>query len=143
SGHRSLVLKREGKWLRHLRVGTMMRHVSNTWAMALLILFTTSAASAADPRRVEVVETPDGGIQPQAVADSEGAVHLVFLKGDPGKSDVYYARAEPGEPSFSRPIRVNSDAGSAIAVGTIRGVQVAVGRKGRIHVVWNGSGEGK
>src|SRR5262249_38442325 len=121
----------------------MMRHVSNTRAMVLLVLFTTSAASAADPRRVEVVELPDGGIQPQAVTDSEGAVHLVYLKGDPGKSNVYYARAEPGERSFSRPIRVNSDDGSAIAAGTIRGVQIAAGRKGRGHVGGNGSGEGR
>src|SRR5262245_28775431 len=98
----------------------MMRHVNNTWAVVLLVLFATPAASSADPRRVDVVETPDGGIQPQAVADSKGAVHLVYLKGDPAKSDVYYARADPGERSFSRPIRVNRDGGSAIAAGTIR-----------------------
>jgi hypothetical protein len=34
---------------------------------------------------------------------------------------------------------VNSQEGSAIATGTIRGGQLAVGRDGRVHVVWNGS----
>ncbi len=34
---------------------------------------------------------------------------------------------------------MNSQPGSAIAIGTIRGGQVAVGRGGRIHVAWNGS----
>ncbi len=40
---------------------------------------------------------------------------------------------------FSRAIRVNSEAGSAIATGTIRGAQIAIGGNGRVHVAWNGS----
>jgi hypothetical protein len=36
-------------------------------------------------------------------------------------------------------VRVNSESGSAIAAGTIRGGQIAIGRNGRIHVAWNGS----
>jgi hypothetical protein len=119
-----------------------MQAVIETRAAFLLVLIATSAASAAEPRRVAVVATPDGGIQPQAVVDSSGAVHLIYLKGAP-TSDVFYARAEPGEDGFSRPIRVNSQQGSAIAGGTIRGAQIALGRKGRIHVAWNGSGEEK
>src|SRR4029453_1934112 len=39
----------------------------------------------------------------------------------------------------SAPLRVNSQPGSAIATGTIRGGQLAVGKGGRIHVAWNGS----
>jgi hypothetical protein len=38
------------------------------------------------------------------------------------------------------PVRVNSQDGSAIALGTIRGAQMSVGRAGRVHVAWNGSG---
>src|SRR5262249_55914057 len=38
------------------------------------------------------------------------------------------------------PARVNSEDGSAIATGTIRGGQMADGRGGRVHVTWNGSG---
>src|SRR5262249_27151182 len=36
-------------------------------------------------------------------------------------------------------IRVNSQPGSAVATGTIRGAQLAIGRSGRVHVAWNGS----
>jgi hypothetical protein len=92
---------------------------------------------------VNLVKTPDGGIQPQAVIDTKGAIHLVYFKGSPPACDVFYVRAEPGSSSFSQPIRVNSQPASAIAVGTIRGAQIALGQNGRIHVAWNGSGQGK
>jgi hypothetical protein len=38
-------------------------------------------------------------------------------------------------------LRVNSQDGSAIAIGTIRGGQLAIGKNGRVHVAWNGSGQ--
>src|SRR5204863_2287972 len=40
--------------------------------------------------------------------------------------------------AFSKPIRVNSQAGSAIAIGNIRGAHLALGRNGRTHVAWMG-----
>ena len=64
-------------------------------------------------------------------------MHVVYLKGDPYASDVFYVRREHGV--FSKPIRVNSRQGSAIAVGTVRGAQIALGKGGRVHVAWNGS----
>src|SRR5207249_1981249 len=81
------------------------------------------------------------GIQPQAMADAKGGVHLLYFKGDAAAGDLYYARREPGKTDFSAAIRVNSQPGSAIAVGTIRGGQIAVGKNGRAHVAWNGSGK--
>jgi hypothetical protein len=36
---------------------------------------------------------------------------------------------------------VNSQTGTAVALGTIRGGQIAIGNKGRVHVVWNGSSQ--
>jgi hypothetical protein len=111
--------------------------------MFVLVVMATPAALAADRSSVDVVRTPDGGIQPQAVIDAKGAVHLVYFKGSPSACDPFYSHAEPGASSFSPPIQVNSQPGSAIAVGTIRGAQIALGRNGRIHVAWNGSGQGK
>jgi hypothetical protein len=35
--------------------------------------------------------------------------------------------------------KVNNVAGSAVATGTIRGGQIALGKNGRVHVAWNGS----
>lgn len=98
-----------------------------------------SLAGEGDPPRVEIVEIPGGGVQPQAVVDSSGLIHLVFLRGDPSASDVYYTSRKPGGSAFETPIRVNSRASSAVAVGTVRGARLAVGRGGRVHIAWNGS----
>ena len=93
----------------------------------------------ADRAGVTVIRTPQGGIQPQVAVDSKGALHLIYLKGDPGTGDIYYARKTPGEAEFSKPIRVNSEPGSAIAIGSVRGPQLAIGRNGRVHVAWIGA----
>lgn len=103
----------------------------------------SAAAEGPGHSQVKVLTTPDGGIQPQAVIDARGTVHLVFYVGDPAGGNLYYARLLPGESGFSRAMRVNAQDGSAIAMGTIRGAQLAVGKNGRIHVAWNGSGRGK
>jgi len=84
---------------------------------------------------------PEGSMQPQLVADRSGSVHAVWLSGSPSASDVQYARLNPdGSSLASAPIRVNSQPGSAIGIGTIRGPQLAFDAAGTAHVVWNGSG---
>ncbi len=99
-----------------------------------------AAAPAGAAARVEVIKTPNSGIQPQAVVDAAGAAHLVYFKGDPRGGDLYYQRRSPGGSAWSEPLRVNSDAGTAVAAGTIRGGQLALGRANTVHVVWNGAG---
>ncbi len=89
--------------------------------------------------KVSVLRVPDGGLQPQAVVDAKDAIHLIYFKGDPKAGDIYYVRRNSGPETFSEPLRVNSQPGSAIAVGTIRGAHLALGRNGRLHVAWNGS----
>ena len=103
---------------------------------------TASAPDApTQDKRVSVIKTPGGGIQPQTVVDAKGVVHFLYFKGEAGAGDLYYVRREAGKAEFSAPIKVNSQAGSAIATGTIRGGQLAVGKNGRVHVAWNGSGK--
>jgi hypothetical protein len=93
----------------------------------------------AEPLRyVELRRVPDGGIQPQAVAAKE-VLHLIYFKGDPRRGDVFYVASRDHGKSFSKPLRVNSEPGSAIAAGTIRGAQLAVSHSGRVHVAWMGS----
>jgi hypothetical protein len=108
---------------------------------ALLVCASLAAPSLAADQRPLILRTPDGGIQPQAVVDSSGVLHLIYLKGDPGAADVFYVRRDPGMEEFTSPIRVNSQPGSAIAIGTIRGAQIALGKNNRVHVAWNGSGK--
>ena len=95
----------------------------------------------AELARVRLIRPPDGGIQPQAAVDARGVAHLIYFKGKPQAGDVFYVRREPGQEAFSAPMRVNSQDGSVIAVGTVRGAHLAVGKNGRVHVAWMG-GEG-
>jgi hypothetical protein len=85
-----------------------------------------------------LLRVPNKGIQPQTVVDGKGVVHMIYFAGEPGHGDIYYVRSDEGE-HFSKPLRVNSHAGSAIAVGNIRGAQLALGKGGRVHVAWMGS----
>lgn len=91
------------------------------------------------PGGVKLVRLPVGGIQPQAAVDSRGVVHVVYFAGEPANGDLFYATLTD-DGAFSTPVRVNSEPGSAIATGTVRGARLAVGRNGRVHVAWNGSG---
>ncbi|HEX4770963.1 MAG TPA: sialidase family protein [Bryobacteraceae bacterium] len=89
--------------------------------------------------KLQWIKTPHEGLQPEAVIDSKGVVHVVYLYGDPSSADIAYMRKGPDEREFTSPIRVNSQPGSAVALGTVRGAHLAVGKSDRIHVAWNGS----
>jgi hypothetical protein len=97
------------------------------------------AAQASGASEVVLLKVPDGGLQPQAAADTHGVIHLIYLYGDPAAADVGYVRKAPDDRQFSEPVRVNDQPGSAIALGTVRGAHLALGRSGRVHVAWNGS----
>jgi len=101
--------------------------------------FTASSIATASRDVVSIVRVPQGGIQPEAVVDSRGVLHLLYFTGDAGAGDLFYVRSSDSGSTFSPPVRVNSQPGSAIAAGTIRGGQIAVGRNRRVHVAWNGS----
>jgi len=107
-----------------------------------VVLFLAAATASGKAVNVNVIRTPDHGIQPQAAVDKQGVVHLIYFKGPAEGGDVFYVRRKFGETKFSQPIRVNSHSGSATAMGTIRGAQLAVGKNGRVHVVWDGMGKG-
>jgi hypothetical protein len=110
-------------------------------ALGLPFLLTCGAVQQARTTadKVHLIRTPNGGLQPQALMDEHGILHLIYLAGEPGASDVFYVWRAKGQTSFSSPLRVNSQPGSAIAAGTIRGAQISLGKNGRVHVVWNGS----
>ena len=89
--------------------------------------------------KVRLVRVPGGGIQPQVAMDESGVVHMIYYQGDPQNGDLFYVRSRDGGATFPTPMRVNSSLGSAIAMGNIRGGHLAIGKKGRVHVAWNGS----
>ncbi|HET7215135.1 MAG TPA: hypothetical protein VFL79_16215, partial [Terriglobia bacterium] len=116
----------------------------------LVIAFVTATAvvyseTARTPQipQVKLLRTPAGGIQPQTALDSRGVLNMIYFTGDASEGNIEYVRRSPGAKAFSKPIRVNSQPGSALAVGTVRGPQMAVGRNGQVYVVWVGSSTAK
>ena len=95
--------------------------------------------AAAQASRVTVVRLQAGGIQPQVAVDRKGVAHVVYFAGEPANGDLHYASLNDAG-GFSAPIRITASR-SAIATGTVRGAQLAIGRNGTVHVVWNGSSE--
>ena len=136
----------------------LIRRFSTTMFMTLPLLtaLIDGATSIAAPPKTEkepkkvaaggetgvaLVRVPDRGVQPQTAVDNEGTLHLIYLGDDPGSSNVYYVQKPAGSEKFSKPMRVNSQPGSAIAVGSIRGAHLALGKANHVHVAWNGSGK--
>lgn len=121
-----------------LKVGVPMR-----WFLLAFCAATVLTAASDRPQHGEIslVRVPQGGIQPQAAVDRAGTLHLLYYAGDPAHGDLFYVKSSDEGRTWSSPLRVNSQASTAVALGTIRGGQIAVGRKGRIHVAWNGSSQ--
>src|SRR5689334_17991691 len=106
--------------------------------VALGVLAIHASAAEIDPsHKVNLMRVPNGGIQPQVAVDAAGAVHMIYYTGDPGHGNLYYVRSRDGGATFSAPLKVNSQPGSAIAAGNIRGAHIALGKNGRVHVAWN------
>jgi hypothetical protein len=109
-----------------------MKHA--TAATLVCLVLSLGAAPA-----VVTLRTPNGGIAPQVATAPDGTVHLLYFKATKGdRGDLFYVRSRDGGRSFADPIRVNSQPSCAIPA---RQARLAVGRGGRAHVVWNGSGE--
>src|SRR5262245_29797482 len=88
------------------------------WVVALPALAPVAAAEKTG--KVTLLRVPDKGIQPQVAVDAKGVVHLIYFRGEPGHGDVFYVRSDD-DARFSEPLRVNSQPGSVIAAGSIRG----------------------
>lgn len=108
------------------------------WQQVIAFLLIVSALGGAEPV-VQVERLPAGGVQPQARVAADGTVHVVWFSGAPAAGNLLYARRGPTDSALSAPLRVNSQDGAAVAMGSIRGVQIALGRGDRVHVAWNGS----
>ena len=108
--------------------------------MRAVISLCLLASVFARATEVRLERVPEGGVQPQIAQTSDGTVHLLYLKGPPGAGDVMHATRARGQTGWSPPSVVNSTRGTAVAAGTIRGAQIAIGRDDTLHIVWNGPG---
>ena len=112
-------------------------------AFCLMVTAASAAVAGDGASAITRISVPDGGIQPQVVVDDAGTIHLVYYTGEGARGDLFYVKSSDQGASFSAPVAVNSQSGSAVAAGVIRGAQIAVGVDGRVHVAWNGSGVAK
>ncbi len=114
-------------------------HLCFLWpALAILVAAHATGQAAAD-ERVAVTRLPEGAVQPKAVIDASGNLHLAYLRGEASASDVYYSHRQAGETELSDPIRVNSLEKSGLATGSVRGPDIAVDSDGTVHIAWIGS----
>jgi hypothetical protein len=104
-----------------------------TFLLAALVSVGVCAAE------VSVVRVPKGGIKASAAVDAAGALHLVYFSGDPKAGDAFYVTSRDGGAAFAAPIRVNSQPRSVLGASSARGPHLALGRDGRVHVLWAGS----
>lgn len=118
-----------------------MKTILKTTALICLLFFSLGESYGAP--EIKIQRVPEGGIQPKIRKDPKGTIHLVFFKGKADSGDLYYCVKKSSSKTFSNAIKINSQAGSAIATGTIRGAQVVIGKLGQVHVVWNGSKNAK
>jgi hypothetical protein len=89
--------------------------------------------------RIELFRLAEGELQPRAAVDAGGTLHLVTFRGEPGGGELRYRRSTDGGRTLTEPVPVHAPAARAVATGNVRGAQLAVGRGGRVHVVWNGA----
>lgn len=127
-------------WSPEVSLMTRRDAIATAFAVSLPALGAETKPKASG--RVRTERLPNGGIQPQVVIEGRGTVHLLYYSGDAKAGNVFYTRSSEGGARFAPALQVNSNPGSAIAAGTIRGAQLALGRAGRVHAAWNGSGEG-
>jgi hypothetical protein len=121
---------------------TVARSFISLIARYALIIGATIASTTiigAEKPLAQIIRLPEAGTAPQAATDDRGHIYLIYFKGDPAGGDIFYVHSDDGGQTLTKPIRVNSQAGSAMVIGTVRVPQLAVGKGGRVHVAWMGS----
>ena len=57
-----------------------------------LAIAAQDAGDAVVESLVHVQRLPDGGLQPEAVVDADGVLHMLYFSGDPETGDLFYRR---------------------------------------------------
>jgi hypothetical protein len=98
----------------------------------LMVLAALGPLSGFGSERVRVASVPNNGQVPDAEIDRNGTIHVAFVAGQ----DAFYVSSTDEGKSFSTPIRINSEPGSVHPPNMYRGPDVALGKDGRVHVIW-------
>ena len=98
--------------------------------LASLVLAGYSAIFAAP--NVTVANIAGDAAVPDAEIAKDGSIHVAYVAGE----DVFYIASTNAGKTFTAPLRVNSEPGTAHPANMFRGPDVAIGKNGRIHVIW-------
>jgi len=86
----------------------MMEPMKTSWmslATAVLMLCLNGApVGKAESGSVLLVRVPGNGIQPEAVVDGGGIMHVLYFAGEPRAGDLFYARSKDYGQTFSTPV---------------------------------------
>jgi hypothetical protein len=103
---------------------------------ALLLVTALLWPSHSEAGAVQLLRVPGDGIQPQAVVDSDGSLHMIYKKGKRSQGDLFYVKRTKNIGPWSKAIRVNSRAGKAPRNSAIGSARLALDHKNRLHVTW-------
>jgi hypothetical protein len=82
------------------------------------------------PASVEAIKVPNNGIQPFAMLDEAGTVHMIYYKG----TDLYYVTRKNSMWSPAKQVSGRTQKGTIM--GPISTPKLAIGKNGRIHISW-------
>jgi hypothetical protein len=97
-----------------------------TKLFALLFLLSLSAAIAG----VEAIKVPNNGVQPFAMIDKAGVVHMIYYRG----TDLYYVTRKNSTWSPEKHISGAREKGTIM--GPISTPKLAIGKNGQVHISW-------
>ena len=121
-----------------------MKNRTSDLGIAISILIASAAilfsACGAAPEPVRVLRIPEEGRMPQAVNDKNGLTHLMYFRGAMSGGDLYYSRWNAEAPTWTAPIRINSEPRTSIGMGPMDGGDIALTagntENSRLHAVW-------
>ncbi|MFP6582173.1 MAG: sialidase family protein [Candidatus Hydrogenedentota bacterium] len=112
----------------------MASKTAMVFAFALIFCIATNAEDTEKP--IDILRTPNGGIQPRAAVDQQGTIHLVYFKSKGAGGNLFYATRAIDAPEWSEPIRVNTTDKNVPRTGSLSLAQIALGKSGRVHITW-------
>lgn len=89
---------------------------------------------------VRFARVPEGGVQPRVEA-FEGALAVLYFKGDPDHGDLFLARSKDEARTFEPSLRVNAEPGTVLGQESGHSGSLGVGPDGRAHLLWVAGGE--
>ena len=100
------------------------------WMPAFLLFCGHLALQASDQVRIVHADKQSG--VPDAEVDSSGVIHVAYVAGE----NAFYRQSADGGKTFSTPIQINSEPGTVHPSNSYRGPDLALGKNGRVHVIW-------